>query len=311
MTPEGLNSRTTFLLQCTRPGKTIPTVTEQGTSMVDADNTAFGPPPVCVLRIGDFYHSKVAFDSMSFSYDENLLDLNPEGIGVQPMIVSVQSNFKFIGGQSLEGPVSKLQNALSFSYFANTELYDERAQPQTIPEATMSLDQIADNFVNFFKKPEGGTTTLDGETAPSLDAPLSSYYVGSKNTEPGLIQSPIEATPRDVFGRQVKALVYGPSEVYKEFDNVDGRALWRYYQIGPLGRAIGDGGTIEGGFTWFGRNSVQSIDSSMMFFSTRSDLKPKKKGTLLDTTQKLIDSAPFQKLVNYFVHQYLSMLDFQ
>ena len=292
MTPEGLNSRTTFLLQCTRPGKTIPTVTEQGTSMVDADNTAFGPPPVCVLRIGDFYHSKVAFDSMSFSYDENLLDLNPEGIGVQPMIVSVQSNFKFIGGQSLEGPVSKLQNALSFSYFANTELYDERAQPQTIPEATMSLDQIADNFVNFFKKPEGGTTTLDGETAPSLDAPLSSYYVGSKNTEPGLIQSPIEATPRDVFGRQVKALVYGPSEVYKEFDNVDGRALWRYYQIGPLGRAIGDGGTIEGGFTWFGRNSVQSIDSSMMFFSTRSDLKPKKKGTLLDTTQKLIDSAP-------------------
>ena len=163
ITPEGLNSRMTFLLQCTRPGKTIPTVTEQGTSMVDADNTAFGPPPICVLRIGDFYHTKVAFDSVSLSYDENLLDLNPEGIGVQPMIVSVQTNFKFIGGQSLEGPVSKLQNALSFSYFANTELYDERAQPQTTPEATMSLDQIADNFTNFFKKPEGATVTSDGD----------------------------------------------------------------------------------------------------------------------------------------------------
>ena len=74
MTPEGLNSRLTFLLQCVRPGKTIPTVTEQGTTIVDADNTAFGPPPICVLRIGDFYHSKVVFDSISYSYDENLLD---------------------------------------------------------------------------------------------------------------------------------------------------------------------------------------------------------------------------------------------
>ena len=166
MTPEGLNSRLTFLLQCVRPGKTIPTVTEQGTTMVDADNTAFGPPPVCVLRIGDFYHSKIVFDSISYSYDENLLDLNPEGIGVQPMIVSVQTNFKFIGGQGLEGPVSKLQNALSFSYFANTELYDERAQQVQTSEfgGMKSLDEIANNFSNFFKKPEGGTDASDGET---------------------------------------------------------------------------------------------------------------------------------------------------
>ena len=166
MTPEGLNSRLTFLLQCVRPGKTIPTVTEQGTTIVDADNTAFGPPPVCVLRIGDFYHSKVIFDSISYSYDENLLDLNPEGIGVQPMIVSVQTNFKFIGGQGLAGPVSKLQNALSFSYFANTELYDERAQKQSVSDfsSMKSLDEIANNFGNFFKKPEGGTDASDGET---------------------------------------------------------------------------------------------------------------------------------------------------
>ena len=63
------------------------------------------------------------------------------------MIVSVQTNFKFIGGQSLEGPVSKLQNALSFSYFANTELYDERAQKQRYQNMTiMSLDEIANNY---------------------------------------------------------------------------------------------------------------------------------------------------------------------
>ena len=134
--------------------------------MVDADNTAFGPPPICVLRIGDFYHSKVVFDSISYSYDENLLDLNPEGIGVQPMIVSVQTNFKFIGGQGLEGPVSKLQNALSFSYFANTELYDERAQKVQVSEfdSIKSPSEVAENFANFFKKPEGGTDPSEGET---------------------------------------------------------------------------------------------------------------------------------------------------
>jgi hypothetical protein len=53
--------------------------------------------------------------------------LNPEGIGVQPMIVSVSMGFKFIGGQGLKGPVDELQNALSFNFFANTEMYDDRA----------------------------------------------------------------------------------------------------------------------------------------------------------------------------------------
>ena len=44
-------------------------------------------PPICVLRFGDFYHTKIAIDNVAFTYDENLLDLNPEGIGVQPMII--------------------------------------------------------------------------------------------------------------------------------------------------------------------------------------------------------------------------------
>ena len=167
MTPEGLNARLTFLLQCVRPGKTIPTVTEQGTTVIDADNTAFGPPPVCVLRIGDFYHTKVAIDSVSFSYEPLVFDLNPEGIGVQPMIVDVSTNLKFIGGQGLSGPVSELQNALSFSYFANTELYDERATPaeETIPKTlNESISDFANNLSNVFKKPEGSTITPEGET---------------------------------------------------------------------------------------------------------------------------------------------------
>jgi hypothetical protein len=118
-TPEGLNSRLTFLLQCTRQG---PTSELQG-----ANNLAFGRPPVCILRIGDFYNTKIVIDNIGIDYEPLVWDLNPEGIGVQPMIANVNMTFKFIGGSTLMGPLNKLQNALSFNYFANTQVYDPRA----------------------------------------------------------------------------------------------------------------------------------------------------------------------------------------
>lgn len=118
-TPEGLNSRLNFLLQCTRQG---PTLESKG-----ATNLAFGRPPVCILRIGDFYNTKIIMENVNIDYEPLVWDLNPEGIGVQPMIANVDISFKFIGGSSLYGPISKLQNALSFNYFANTQVYDPRA----------------------------------------------------------------------------------------------------------------------------------------------------------------------------------------
>jgi len=129
ITPEGLNSRLTFLNQCVRPGATIPTKTADGILSTEdaARNTAFGAPPICVLRIGDFYNTKIAIQQLSISYDDNLFDLNPEGIGVQPMIASVNITFNYIGGQGLKEPVNRLQNALSFNYYANTEMFDDRA----------------------------------------------------------------------------------------------------------------------------------------------------------------------------------------
>ena len=144
MTPEGLNSRLTFLQQCLRPGETIPTVTKQGTQIVDADNTAFGPPPICVLRIGDFYHSKIFFDSISFSYDPLLLDMNPEGIGAQPWLVRVSMQMFIVGGMSLEGPLSQLQNATSFNYFANTEIF-----LLSISQSSLNVGVFPTNFCNF------------------------------------------------------------------------------------------------------------------------------------------------------------------
>lgn len=128
ITPEGLNSRLTFLQQCIRPGDTIPVIGEDGRpTEFNAKNTSFGAPPICILRIGDFYHTKIAINQISISYEPLTFDLNPEGIGVQPMLADINMSFFFIGGQGLKEPVNRLQNALSFNYYANTEVYDERS----------------------------------------------------------------------------------------------------------------------------------------------------------------------------------------
>ena len=127
-TPEGLNSRLTFLQQCIRPGETIPVIGDDGRpTEFNAKNTSFGAPPICVLRIGDFYHTKIAINQISITYEPLIFDLNPEGIGVQPMLADISMSFFFIGGQGLKEPVNRLQNALSFNYYANTEVYDDRS----------------------------------------------------------------------------------------------------------------------------------------------------------------------------------------
>ena len=125
ITPEGLNSRLTFLNQCLRQG---PSVNDKG--KIQPQNLSFGRPPICILRIGDFFHTKIKINTMSVSFDGGggiKYDLNPEGIGVQPMIASVQLSVDLIGGHSLSGPINRLQNAVSYNYYANTEVYDVRS----------------------------------------------------------------------------------------------------------------------------------------------------------------------------------------
>lgn len=125
-TPEGLNNRLTFLHQCIRPGDTLPIKGVDNSTV--ARNTTFGSPPICILRIGDFYHSKVVIKDLNITFDENLWDLNPEGIGMQPMIAKVTMQISFIGGHGLEKPISRLQNALSSNFYANTEMYDDKSE---------------------------------------------------------------------------------------------------------------------------------------------------------------------------------------
>lgn len=124
VTPESFMGRLNFLQQCTRQGDTRGASEENGHT---ANNLAFGRPPFCILRIGDFYYQKIVIKNINITYDPLVLDLNQEGIGVVPLIANVTISFNFIGGGDLTGPVRRLQNALSFNYYANGRLYDNRA----------------------------------------------------------------------------------------------------------------------------------------------------------------------------------------
>lgn len=124
MTPEGFMGRLNFLHQCTRQGDTIGASDQNGMS---ANNLAFGRPPFCILRLGDFYYQKIVIRNINITYDPLVWDLNQEGVGVVPLIANVSISFNFIGGGDLTGPVRRLQNAMSFNYYANGRLYDNRA----------------------------------------------------------------------------------------------------------------------------------------------------------------------------------------
>jgi hypothetical protein len=178
MTPEGLNSRLTFLNQCLRPGDTIPVIKKdaQGNTILnynDAVNTAFGSPPVLVLRIGDFYNTKIIPDSLQISYEN--LDINPEGIGVQPMIANVSLSFKFVGGSGIKEAVDRIQNALSFNYYANTEIYDDRADTTD----TESLSQIDLDFKELF----GNVPPPTVNQVQNNDGQTNSTFIGTQTSE--------------------------------------------------------------------------------------------------------------------------------
>lgn len=180
-TPEGLNSRLTFLLQCVRPGDTIPIKGLSDNTDVGARNTTFGPPPICVLRIGDFYHSKIVIRDVNISYDDSPWDLNPEGIGVQPMIATVTMQIAFIGGQGLERPVERLQNALSSNFFANTEMFDERSQSTATTIGGEDREKFTKEFLEELqRKPNFQETIENPNPATVTEGTYIGRLVGTK-----------------------------------------------------------------------------------------------------------------------------------
>ena len=225
MTPEGLNSRLTFLLQCVRPGDTIPVKGISDSVDIGARNTSFGPPPICVMRIGDFYHSKVVIRDVNISFEENVWDLNPEGIGVQPMIANVTMQIAFIGGQGLETPVDRLQNALSSNFFANTEMYDERATITSTINGKNAED-FTKEFINFLNV-RTNTVPKSGADSSGAKKGVQGKYIGTISDKmsynPSLIYPAFEGTKAyfDLYDKTYNELlkVYGEKTVSLFFSN--------------------------------------------------------------------------------------------
>jgi len=231
MTPEGLNSRLTFLHQCIRPGDTIPIKGISDPTDINARNTTFGPPPICVLRIGDFYHSKIIIRDVGFTFDDTVWDLNPEGIGVQPMLATVNLSISFIGGHGLEKPVERLQNALSSNFYANTEVYDYRA---TATEDRTSINK--EQLQKLIDKYNNDQKQKDSDIINNNDKIKTGSYIGELNDNKIKYNSILNNTGQLVksytnsyvnsynnivteFGNKIASLVFSPE--YRIYNNYE------------------------------------------------------------------------------------------
>ena len=162
ITPEGFNARLTFLQQCTRQGPTNSisggNVNESSNNFLKyAGNLSFGRAPYCILRIGDFFHTKIIINSLSVNYDMGngvQWDLNPEGVGVQPMFANVDITFTFVGGQDISGPIARLQNAVTSNYYANASIYSHHADTDTKYYDAMSDEGYHDKATDSSNKNE-------------------------------------------------------------------------------------------------------------------------------------------------------------
>ena len=194
-TPEGFNARLNFLHQCTRQGHTMTASDKVNTG--SAGNFGFGRMPVCVLRLGDFIYGKIIINSLNINFNNGngmLWDMNPEGIGVQPMCADISISITFIGGQSLNGPLPRIQNGVSFNYYANTGAYDSRAQ-QFTEDTVYNGGKIrkVDNTEVYEEQDENEETTKTNSKAPSRDPsesndPETSVIIRLKEGEQGRVK---------------------------------------------------------------------------------------------------------------------------
>lgn len=142
-TPEDLHRRLTFLHQCTRQGAAKRyDLDRDDTGVLRARNSVFGRQPICVLRVGDFFYTKVVIENVTIDYADAPWDLNPEGFGIQPMFANITLQMKLIGGQSLKGPIDALQNAVSFNYYANSSFTDRGMYNRPYEEAEKQQEYI-------------------------------------------------------------------------------------------------------------------------------------------------------------------------
>ena len=174
-TPFDFTKRYVFLHQLTRPAKLPKDIGNK------VDNIVFGRMPVFILRYGDFLHTKAIARSINFDISEATFDFNPEGMGAIPLMCNVTMDLTLIGGQSLAGPIDRIQTANDSSFIANTSFNSGRYNENV--RFKSSRDQ---EFFQYGDKASGGGKT---QKTP----------VGSVNSS-GAVEEPIKGTALDERG---------------------------------------------------------------------------------------------------------------
>jgi hypothetical protein len=131
----------------------------------------------------------------------------------------------------------------------------------------------------------------------------ANYYVGSRTAEPSQVFSPPGALPVNEFGVVQQSPVFGPTELAQLYEGPS-----KEVKLGANGPTYSNGGGIEGGFTWVSPKykgnagkkvglggEVTNEDEDFRpssYNSTESTERTFREGSILDDTQRLINSQP-------------------
>ena len=132
------------------------------------------------------------------------------------MIATVQMSIDLIGGQSLNGPINRLQNAVSFNYYANTEIYDPRADTikdgriveglklGEVRKDALGGEEALNQFIEDLKE-EGVVNQLeDSETGDDADGDGDNVLLIEKSGTDGIIIKTKDGKPpaEQVIGKE-------------------------------------------------------------------------------------------------------------
>jgi hypothetical protein len=160
----------------------------------------------------------------------------------------------------------------------------------------IDFNKYKPNFPRTFFDRVGGVLT-------GTQSENSNFYIGNITSNPSQVFSPVGEVPVNQYGIEQQSPVYGPSELAQLYEGPS-----KEIRLGANGPTYGDGGGIEGGFTWvspkykgnagkrvgFG-GEITNQDEDFRpssYNSTESTERTFREGSILDDTQRIIDSQP-------------------
>jgi hypothetical protein len=148
------------------------------------------------------------------------------------MLCKADLSFKFIGGSSLGGPISQLQNAVGFNFFANTALYNPRVISKSVGKyVTKRVDPLTGQETEFtVQTPAGANGSIEygafmtprQSTSTSLSNNDSNGSTSNSSTDTvpndkAKATADAQQADQQVAGKEAQSTVAEQTEVDQEF----------------------------------------------------------------------------------------------